>query len=90
MELTAGQIAGILNGTVEGDASARITGFARIESGKPGQISFYANPKYEKYVYLSKASAIIVNRDFEAREKVAATLIRVEPGAPAVRFLQKG
>lgn len=87
MELTTGQIAGILNGTVEGDASVRITGFARIESGKPGQISFYANPKYEKYVYRSNAGAIIVNRDFEAREKVAATLIRVDNAYEAVAAL---
>ena len=50
MELTAGQIAEVLGGVVDGDSEAKVTTFARIESGKPGSISFYANPKYEKYV----------------------------------------
>ena len=48
MELTAGKIAEILSGEVEGDKDATVTTFARIESGKPGAISFYANPKYEE------------------------------------------
>ena len=64
MELNAKQIAEILGGKVEGDEGAVVSTFARIESGKPGSISFFANPKYEKYVYSSKATVIIVNNDF--------------------------
>ena len=33
---------------------------ARIEQGKPGAICFFANPKYEHYVYECKADIIIV------------------------------
>ena len=50
MKFTAAQIAEILGGKVDGDAGAQITGFARIEGGKPGTICFFANPKYEQYV----------------------------------------
>ena len=87
MEFTAKEIAGILGGTVEGNPDAVITGFARIESGKPGTISFYANPKYEKYVYTSQSSALIVNSDFTPREAVTPTLIRVANAYEAVAAL---
>jgi len=87
MEYTTGQIADVLHGTVEGDAEAKITGFARIENGKPGQISFFANPKYEQFVYTSNATAIIVNKTFEPKEKVSANLIRVENAYEAIAQL---
>ena len=51
MEFTAKQLAQVLKGTVEGDPQATVTSFAKIEHGKPGQLCFFANPKYEKYVY---------------------------------------
>lgn len=78
MEFTAKQIAEILEGTVDGNPEVKITSFARIESGKPGTICFFANPKYEQYVYTSKADIIIVNKTFEPKQAVSATLVRVE------------
>lgn len=87
MELTAGKIAEILSGEVEGDKDATVTTFARIESGKPGAISFYANPKYEEYVYASKATIIIANKTFEPKKTVNATLVRVDDAYSAVALL---
>ena len=72
---------------MDGDSEAKVTTFARIESGKPGSISFYANPKYEKYVYSSKATIIIVNKSFEPKESVTATLVRVDDAYSAVAAL---
>ena len=87
MELKTSEIAQILGGTVEGDGEAVITTFARIESGKKGAISFYANPKYEKYVYESASTAIIVNNDFVPAHPVPATMIRVPNAYEAVAAL---
>lgn len=87
MEFKAKEIAEILNGTVEGNPEAVVTTFARIESGKPGSICFFANPKYEHYVYGCKASVIIVNRSFEPKEAVEATMIRVDDAYSAVAAL---
>lgn len=87
MELTAEQIAGILGGEVEGDGNATVTTFARIESGKPGAISFFANPKYEEYVYSSKATIILTDRKFVPKEKVGATLVRVDDAYAGVAAL---
>ena len=36
MEFTAQQLADILGGTVEGDASVRVSDYAKIEEGRPG------------------------------------------------------
>ena len=89
MELTAKQLADILRGTVDGDPEVRITTFAKIEHGKPGALSFYANPKYEQYVYTSKASVLLVNSDFEPKQKVEPTMVRVENAYNAVAELLK-
>lgn len=87
MEFTAKEIADILGGTVEGNPEVKITSFARIENGKPGTICFFANPKYEQYVYSSKADIIIVNNSFEPQQPVSATLVRVENAYSAVAQL---
>ena len=87
MEFKAKEIAEILGGTVDGNPEVTVTAFARIETGKPGAISFFANPKYEQYVYTSKSDIIIVNRTFEPKEPVAATMIRVEDAYAAVAAL---
>ena len=71
MELTAKQLAEVLHGTVEGDPEAKVTTFAKIEHGKPGQLCFYANPKYEQYVYTSRASVLLVNADFQPKSPTA-------------------
>ncbi len=87
MEFKAKEIAEILNGTVDGNPEAIVTSFARIESGKPGTICFFANPKYEQYVYTSKADIIIVNKSFEPKGTVSATMIRVDDAYSAVAAL---
>ena len=87
MEFKAREIAEILGGTVDGNPEVTVKDFARIESGKPGSICFFANPKYEQYVYKSKADIIIVNNTFEPKEPVSATLVRVENAYAAVASL---
>lgn len=87
MEFKAKEIAEILGGTVEGNPEAKVTGFARIENGKPGTICFFANPKYEHYVYECQADIIIVNKTFEPAQSVSATMIRVEDSYAAVAAL---
>ena len=82
MEFKAKEIAEILGGTVDGNPEAIVTTFARIESGKPGAICFYANPKYEHYVYGCKADIIIVNKTFEPKEPISESRIRMPPWLP--------
>lgn len=87
IDYSAQQIAQILDGKVDGDPSVRIRGVARIESGKGGTICFFANPKYEKYVYTTECDVLIVNEDFVPSAKVHPTLIRVKDAYAAVAYL---
>ena len=78
MQLTAQQIAELIDGTVDGDPAVVITGPAKIEEGTLGTITFLANPKYTEYLYSTAASAVLVATDFAADRPVAPTLIRVD------------
>jgi UDP-3-O-[3-hydroxymyristoyl] glucosamine N-acyltransferase len=77
MEFTAKQIADILNGQIEGDANIKVSKLSKIEEGEPGSISFLANPLYTSYIYTTKASLVILNKDFQLTAPVSATLLRV-------------
>jgi UDP-3-O-[3-hydroxymyristoyl] glucosamine N-acyltransferase len=77
MQFTAAQIAMLIQGNVEGDASATVSSFGKIEEAKAGQLSFLANPKYEDFLYTSGASVIIINSSLELKQAVSATLIKV-------------
>ncbi len=70
-------IAGLLGGTVVGDPKMTINDVSKIEEGRPHTLTFFANAKYEHYVYSTEASVIIVNQDFEPKQPVSATLIKV-------------
>jgi UDP-3-O-[3-hydroxymyristoyl] glucosamine N-acyltransferase len=77
MQFTAAQIAVIINGKVDGNADTAVASFGKIEEAQQGQLAFLANPKYEDFLYTTKASIIIVNETQEIKQPVAATLIKV-------------
>ena len=89
MKFTAAELAKVLKGSVDGDPNATVTSFAKIESGKQGQLCFFANPKYEQYVYTTKASILLVNKDFEPKDTVTPTMVRVENAYAAIAELLK-
>lgn len=77
MQFTAAQIAMMINGKVEGDPQTAVASFGKIEEAQNGQLSFLANPKYEEYLYSTKASIIIINETQELKQPVQAALIKV-------------
>jgi len=78
MKFTATQIAGILEGEVEGNPQTAVHKLAKIEEGEKGSLTFLANPKYTSYIYSTKASITIVNKDFVPEQEISTTLIKVE------------
>ena len=78
MKFTAAQIAGILEGEVEGNPEVEVSKLSKIEEGIPGSLSFLSNPKYTQYIYTTKASAVIVDKNFKAENEINTTLIRVD------------
>ncbi|MDE3124747.1 MAG: UDP-3-O-(3-hydroxymyristoyl)glucosamine N-acyltransferase [Bacteroidota bacterium] len=87
MQFTAAQIALLIDGQVEGDATVAVTSFGKIEEAKPGQLSFLANPKYEDFLYQTQASIIIVNQNQALKQPINATLIRVSDAYAAFAAL---
>jgi UDP-3-O-[3-hydroxymyristoyl] glucosamine N-acyltransferase len=77
MEFSAQQLADLLQGSIEGDASVKVNQLSKIEEGIPGSVSFLANPLYTQYIYSTKASLVIVNADLVLTAPVSCTLLRV-------------
>ena len=80
MKFSAEQIAGIINGTVDGNPSIEVSALAKIEEGTPGSLSFLANPKYEEHIYKTESSICIVNNTFKPSSDLpdSLTLIKVD------------
>lgn len=78
MEFTVGQIAQLLEGQVEGDATAKIRELAKIEEAGSGALAFLSNLKYEHFIYSTGATAVIVSKNFNPKQPVSPALIRVE------------
>ncbi|HML57275.1 MAG TPA: LpxD N-terminal domain-containing protein [Ferruginibacter sp.] len=90
MRFTAGQVAAIINGKIEGDAEQAVTSFGKIEEAREGQLAFLANPKYEDFLYTSGASVIIISNTLELRQPISATIIRVaDPYSSFAALLDK-
>jgi UDP-3-O-[3-hydroxymyristoyl] glucosamine N-acyltransferase len=87
MEFTAKQIAEFLNGRVEGDPDVIVNDVSKIEEGKKGTLAFLANPKYEKFLYITGASVVLVNDDFKPSQAVNCTMIRVKDAYQAIAGL---
>lgn len=78
MEFSAKQIAEYIQGVIVGDENATVHTFSKIEEGIPGALTFLANPKYTHYIYETKASIVLVNKDFIPEGEITATLIKVD------------
>lgn len=78
MEFNAQQIAGLLNGIVEGNPDIKVSNLSKIEEGKPGTMTFLANPKYTHFIYSTGASIVVVSKDFVPSQELKCTLIRVD------------
>ena len=77
MQISAQQIATILDAKIEGNADVIVSHPDKIEEASKGGITFLANPRYEEHVYTTHASVVIVNKDFVAKKTIQATLLRV-------------
>lgn len=60
----------------KGSEELEITGVASLQEARPGDITFFGNPRYLSQLRVSKASAAIVPADFS--EELGIVLLRVE------------
>ncbi len=84
MEFSAEMIAGFLGGEIVGDKGAMVSTVSSIEGGKVGSLAYLTNLKYEEFLYTTEASIVLVDKSFEPKQAVGATLIKVESAGEAV------
>ncbi len=82
-------LADLIGARVDGNADAEISGIAKIEEAKSGEITFLANPKYEKYVATTRASAVIVSEEFKTDRSDLVLLRTKDPYVAFVFALKK-
>ena len=70
------KIAEVVGGEIIGEESVTISGLAKIQEAKDGDLTFLSNPKYLKFLNQTQASAVIVPPEIEKQEGLS--LIRVE------------
>ncbi len=87
MDFKVTEIARFLNGEIIGNESLTVNNVSKIEEGQPGTLAFLANPKYEQYIYTTKASVVLVNKNFIPKSEITATLIKVEDAYKAFASL---
>lgn len=74
--LRAAHLAKTLGGELVGNPDAEVFSVAGLHEAATGQLSFLGNPKYRKLLHSTRASIVLVGRDWE--EPVSATLIKVD------------
>ena len=86
--MTVSEIATWLNGEVVGNGDVDIARVAKIEEADPNDLTFLANPKYEKHLHHTKASAILVSRGFDQGKLATQALTLIKVDDPYVAFLK--
>jgi UDP-3-O-[3-hydroxymyristoyl] glucosamine N-acyltransferase len=64
-------IASKLDCILEGDGDLEITGVIGLDEAEHGQLTFLSNPKYTPKLATTKASAVIVGKDFSSPVNIA-------------------
>ncbi len=58
-----------LGAQLKGDGTTPINGLATLQTAEPGQISFLANPAYQRYLASTRASAVLLDPRFAAGDE---------------------
>ena len=86
MEKSAAELAELLGGTVSGNPDVLVIALGKIENALAGEITFLANDKYEKFVYESKASIVVVSNEFTPRHPLPADITLIKVADPYSAF----
>ena len=82
------EIAKILGGELVGDGDVEVEKVSEIQNASKGDITFIANPKYEKFFETTEASAVIVGKNFSRRREDVSLIMVDEPYYAFVKVLK--
>lgn len=75
MAVSLVELAGHLGAELHGDPELRVCGIGTLQGAKPGDVSFFANPRYRSQLKSTKASAVILAADALSLCPVAALVL---------------
>ena len=78
MRISISDITKIIDGKISNNNNVIITKLSKIEDAQENSLSFLANLKYKKFLYTTKASAVIVKNDFKTEKEIKPILIYVK------------
>ncbi|MBU1099930.1 MAG: UDP-3-O-(3-hydroxymyristoyl)glucosamine N-acyltransferase [Bacteroidetes bacterium] len=78
MKITLKDAADLIGGKIAGNENLEISNIAKIDEAIPGDLTFLYLPAYDKYLETTKASAIIVNSEFDKTRREDISYIVVE------------
>lgn len=81
------EIAAMLRGELLGNGEMTISRTAKIQEAECGDITFLANPKYEKHLQTTKASAVIVSKTLGAAKTQRTDIAYIKVDDPYLSFL---
>jgi len=82
---TISQIAETVNGIINGNPDLSILGVCDLKNSSANHLSYIESDKYKEFFHQSKASAMLVSKDFSV-DRNEKTLIHVEN--PAISFIE--
>ena len=82
---TISQIAETVNGIINGNPDLSILGVCDLKNSSADHLSYIGSDKYKEFFHQSKASAMLVSKDFSV-DRNEKTLIHVEN--PAISFIE--
>jgi len=82
-------VAALVRGEIVGDEAVEIVRVAKIEEARTGDLTFVANPKYEKFLATTKASAVLVSTQLDtSRYRQLTTISFIKVQDPYLAFLK--
>jgi UDP-3-O-[3-hydroxymyristoyl] glucosamine N-acyltransferase len=79
-------LSNIVNGEILGDPETMILGLNRIEDAEEGQLSFYNDEKYHKYLKGLKAACLLTSKDFN--QEINPEVVIVKVNDPYLAFVK--
>lgn len=84
MKISLRAAADFVGGVVIGNPEIELSGLAKIEEAKEGDLTFLYLPAYQKFLDTTKASAVLISPDFE-KSRTDISYIEVKNPAAAVQ-----
>lgn len=86
--LTLGDLAALVDGRLEGDASIPVVGIAPVDEAQPTELTFLSSRRYVRHVAESRAGAFLVSEELEGQVSHKPRVVVTEPHRALILVLR--